>query len=133
MKIGFSFGRCIRDIVNGIVSYDDVAWIIASTAMRDEDSVKYVIDDYLYRNDYLLGLDESKCMDIGLRLYNEGKVLQPRLQGVHRHQTPENALWADMYPTEVADHEGTRKAWEQYRFMLHMTNSVPEDVEGSWK
>ena len=82
MKIGFSFGRCIRDIVNDEVSYDDVAWIISGTALRDEEAVRFCIQDYLYRRDYLEGLDEETCMDIGLRLFKEGKVFQPRLQEI---------------------------------------------------
>ncbi len=53
MKIGFSFGRCIRDIVNGEVGYDDVAWIISGTALRDEENVKFCIQDYMYRYVYL--------------------------------------------------------------------------------
>jgi len=31
MKIGFSFGRCVRDIVKGIVDIDDVMCVIART------------------------------------------------------------------------------------------------------
>ena len=36
MKIGFSFGRCIRDIVNGEINIDDVAFLITATRIRDE-------------------------------------------------------------------------------------------------
>jgi len=79
MKIGFSLGRCIRDIVNGDVNYNDVAYIIAATAIRDEEQLKHVIDDYLYRRDYLEGLDEAACQKIAADLYNSGKVLQPRM------------------------------------------------------
>jgi len=67
MKIGFSFGRCIRDIVNDEVGYDDVAWIISGTALRDEEAVRFCIQDYMYRHDYLEGLDETTCMDVGIR------------------------------------------------------------------
>jgi len=58
MKIGFSFGRCIRDIVNGEVGYDDVAWIISGTSVKDAEGAKFVIEDYMHRRDYLEGLDE---------------------------------------------------------------------------
>jgi len=133
MKIGFSFGRCIRDIVNGEVDYDDVAWIISGTAMKDIESAKFVIQDYMYRSDYLGGLDEATCIDVGLRLYKEGKVLQPRLEGVHRHMIPEGALWADMFPTNMANNVAAKSAWDAYRFMIHMTTQVPEDVEEHWK
>lgn len=133
MKIGFSLGRCIRDIVNGDVNYNDVAYIIAATAIRDEEQLKHVIDDYLYRRDYLEGLDEAACQKIAADLYNTGKVLQPRLQGVHKHQVPQDALWADMFPTNYTENESAKRAWDNYRLMIHMTASVPENVEAHWK
>ena len=133
MKIGFSFGRCIRDIVNGEVDYDDVAWIISGTAIRDSSAAMSVIDDYMHRPDYLWGLDEKKCFEIGMKLYEEGKVLQPRLQGVHRHMIPEGALWADMFPTNMSNNQAAKSSWDAYRLMIHMTTQVPEDVEEHWK
>ena len=54
MKIGFSFGRCIRDIVNGEVGYDDVAWIISGTALRDAETVKFCIQDYSLLTEHML-------------------------------------------------------------------------------
>jgi hypothetical protein len=132
MKIGFSYGRCIRDIVNGEVAYDDVAWIISGTALQDEAAILWCVEDYLGRPDYLLGLDEEQCKEVGLRLYNEGKVFQPRLQGIRAFRIPEDALWADLFPTTLADNEAAKKAWEAYRFMLHLTEQVPEDVKESW-
>ena len=61
MKVGFSLGRCIRDIVNDIVTYDDVAFIISGTALRDEDAIKACVEQYMWRNDYLSGLDQDQC------------------------------------------------------------------------
>lgn len=133
MKIGFSFGRCIRDIVKGEVSYDDVAWIISGTALRDEAAILWCIEDYMHRENYLYGLDEEKCKEVGLRLYNEGKVFQPRLQHIHAFRIPEGAVWADLFPTTAAENEAAKRAWENYRFMIHMTAQVPEDVQENWK
>ena len=133
MKIGFSFGRCIRDIVNGEVNYDDVAWIISGTALRDQEAVKSCIQDYMYRHDYLEGLDETECMAVGTRLFTEGKVFQPRLQEIRAFRIPEGAVWADMFPTNMANNHSAKTAWEAYRFMLHMTVQVPEDVKENWK
>jgi hypothetical protein len=129
MKVGFSLGRCIRDIVNDIVGYEDVAFIITGTALRDEEAIKMCVDDYMYRNDYLAGLDRDQCLEIGLRLFNEGKLFQPRLQGIRAFRIPEGAIWADLFPTNVSDSDAVKKAWEAYRFMLHMTTQVHEDLK----
>ena len=129
MKVGFSLGRCIRDIVNDIVSYDDIAFIITGTALRDEAAINMCIDEYMYRNDYLAGLEQEQCTEIGLRLFNEGKLFQPRLQGIRAFRIPEGAIWADLFPTNVSDSDAVKKAWEAYRFMLHMTTQVHEDLK----
>ncbi len=129
MKVGFSFGRCIRDIVNGIVAYEDVAFIISGTALRDEEAVKWCVEEYLNRRDYLLGLDPEQCRKIALDLYRNGKVFQPRLQNIPAFHIPEGAIWADLFPTNVSDSDAVKKAWESYRFMLHMTTQVHEDLK----
>ena len=51
MKIGFSLGRCVRDIVRGDVHIDDVAFIIAATSIHDEEQLTGVIENYMYRDD----------------------------------------------------------------------------------
>lgn len=127
MKIGFSLGRCIRDIVMGKISEDEVAFIITATCIREVEQLGPVIQDYMYRNDYLAGLDEAECQRVALSLWNNNKLIQPRREGIHRHKQPANSIWVDMFPTELSENEAVRKTWDAYRFMLHMTENV--DVE----
>ena len=128
MKIGFSLGRCIRDIVQGKVSEDEVAFIIAATCIRDTDHMIPVIQDYMWREEYLEGLDEAECQRVALSLWNSNKILQPRREGIHRHKQPANSIWVDMFPTELSDNESVKKAWDSYRFMLHMTENVDNEA-----
>jgi hypothetical protein len=134
MKIGFSLGRCVRDIVNGNVSVDDVAFIIAATSIHDEPQLANVIEQYMYRDDdYLYGLDEEQCQAVALELWKTNRVLQPRRQGLHRHRQPENSVWVDMYPTLNSDNDSVKKAWDAYRFMLHMVENVDTDALETFK
>jgi hypothetical protein len=128
MKIGFSLGRCIRDIVNGEVEVDSVAFIIAATAIRDVSQLDRVIEDYMLRDDYLYMLDEARCKEVALALWNSSKILQPRLQGLHRHKQPENSIWVDIFATVNSDSEAVKTAWNSYRFMLHMVENVDNDA-----
>jgi hypothetical protein len=128
MKIGFSLGRCVRDIVNGEVDIDSVAFIIAATAIRSPEQLDQVIEDYLWRSDYLSGLDEVRCKEVALELWNSSKILQPRLQGLHRHKQPENAIWVDIFATVNSNSEAVKTAWDSYRFMLHMVENVDNDA-----
>jgi hypothetical protein len=128
MKIGFSLGRCIRDIVNGEVALDDVAFIIAATNIHSEEQLAQVVDSYLYRDDYLYMLDEQQCREVALELWNSNRILQPRRQGMHRHKQPENSVWVDMFPTVNSNNDAVKKAWDGYRFMLHMVENVDTDA-----
>ena len=133
MKIGFSFGRCIRDIVQGDVSVDDVAFIIAATNIHDPEQLDRVIKEYGYRNDYLSGLDLAECQRVGLLLWNSNRILQPRREGMHRHMQPEGAIWVDIFPTAVSENQSLKTAWDNYRFMLHMVENVDNEVLDTFK
>jgi hypothetical protein len=133
MKIGFSLGRCVRDIVNGLVKVEDVAWIIASTLIESEEQLRNVILQYTYEPTYLSGLDEDRCQRVALTLYDSGRILQPRMQGVRRTKVPEDSIWADLYPTINSENSNVKRAWDGYRMMLHMIEQLPEDAEIHWR
>ena len=130
MKIGFSFGRCLRDLVNGTVKLDDVMCIIARTHMITEEHVKNVITEYTHRRGYLMGLDPAECERIGLELWKSGKVLEPRANGISASQVPRDYIWMDLYPTEAdITNDGVKEAWDAYRLMITLTEQLPEPNE----
>lgn len=128
MKIGFSLGRCIRDIVMGKISEDEVAFIITATCIRDVEQLSPVIGDYMFRDEYLYGLDEDECQRVARSLWDSNKLIQPRREGIHRHKQPAESVWVDMFPTELSNNESVKKAWDNYRFMLHMTENIDNEA-----
>lgn len=133
MKIGFSLGRCIRDIVNGDVNIDDVAFVIAATNIREREQILNVITTYELEPEYLYGLDHDRCMEVAYTLWDTNRLLQPRRQGLHRHKQPENSVWVDMFPTELSNNESVKKAWDSYRFMIHMVENVDNEATEVFK
>ncbi len=133
MKIGFSLGRCVRDIVNGDVDIDDVAFIIAATNIVGPEQLDGVIEMYSYEPGYLLGLDIERAKEVARQLWDYSKILQPRREGMHRHMQPENSIWVDLYPTSSSQNEAVKKAWDAYRFMLHMIENVDTDALETFK
>lgn len=132
MKIGFSFGRCVRDIVNGRVSYDDVLYVISATDILNVDQMTVVIDEYLYRRDYLQGLDRAQCLDVAQKLWADQKILQPRRLGISASKAPEWGVWADLAITPQDTNPAIDAAWQQYRMLVDLcgqTNHVPQN---SW-
>lgn len=133
MKIGFSLGRCIRDIVNGEVSVDDVAFLITATNIKSEDHLDNVISVYMNEPGYLLGLEYEQCKEVAHFLWNTNRILQPRAQGMHRHMQPESSIWVDIFPTHPSQNEPVKKAWDAYRFMLHMVENVDTEATEVFK
>jgi hypothetical protein len=128
MKIGFSLGRCIRDIVNEKISIDDVAFIITSTSIHTKEQLADVILMYTSEPNYLYNCDYDKCVAVANMLWDNNRLLQPRRQGLQRHAQPENAVWVDMFPTQLSEKQSVKSAWDAYRFMLHMTENVDNEA-----
>lgn len=131
MKIGFSFGRCVRDIVNGTVDIDDVTVIVARTHMETMEHVQYVIDEYLFRPGYLQGLDKDKCHEVAAQLWNRGLIHQPRVSGSYRMPAAEQYVWMDLFPSFTDADETVTEAWNHYRAMLNLLHgaAVPRRPE----
>lgn len=128
MKIGFSLGRCIRDIVTKKVDINDVAYIIAATNIANTESLKNVIEDYGWRTGYLEGLDPEECQKIALCLWEAKCILQPRREGLPGPRCAEDSIWVDIFPTVLSETASVKNAWNDYQLVLKLTENV--DVTG---
>lgn len=125
MKVGFSFGRCIRDIVKGEVALDEVVVIVSGTRI-DRDHIAGVIDEYMFRENYLYGLDHEECLATAYLLWDAGKIHQPRNFGLYRGAVVENCVWADLFPAGETVDPMVRDAWNEYRAILGLAGAKPE-------
>jgi hypothetical protein len=41
---------------------------------------------------------------------------------------PENAIWVDIFPTALSANEAVKRAWDHYRFMIHMVENVDDEA-----
>jgi hypothetical protein len=121
MKIGMSFGRCLRDIVQGRVSVDDVIVIAARTMFDTEERMIGVIDYYLYGGD-LRGCDRQECIDMALLLYRTGKIHQQRLFSSQSSSFRYPDAWMDVMPAEaqVMENPTVQSAWDNYCLAVKM-------------
>lgn len=132
MKIGFSFGRCVRDIVNGTVQYDDVLFIIASTLFETPAELDGVVEAYMHRSDYLRGLSHDECLKVARRLWDDQKILQPRREGIYRSMTPEHAVWGDIFISPQNPNPSITAAWEQYRMLIQLCSAAEGNAASDW-
>jgi len=132
MKIGFSFGRCVRDIVNGTVQYDDVLFIIARTLIETPAQLDGVIYAYMSRRDYLRGLSHDECLKVARRLWDDQKILQPRREGIYRSTVSEHAIWGDIFISPKNPNPAVSAAWDQYRMLVQLCSTTQSDETNSW-
>jgi len=134
MKIGFSFGRCLASIVRGEVNINDVMCIIARTHMPEQKDVEYVVKEYLHRPGDLAGLGEAECLRVGVELWQTGRIIEPRSNGIYAMSVPQEYIWMDLYPTEAdVKSDGVKEAWNAYRMLIQLTEQLPEQNDNAIK
>lgn len=132
MLIGTSLGGCLKSIMVGQVSEDDVLLIIARTDCPEVSNLFSVIEKY-YNNgnkyagmptnyDYS-GLNLEDLKDLGLRLWERGKIHQPRRFGhygsfIHPDM---DTLWLEVNPIGVNKNKIVVDAYEKYKMLDALT------------
>ena len=97
MKIGLSYSRCVRDIVDGTVDIDDVLIIISRTNFDPHDDEQWRGIWIGYHDS--MGLsnpewrnyppeDEDRFRSVSIELLESGKLHQPRKFGAHPRRMP---------------------------------------------
>ncbi len=128
MKIGFSLGRCVRDIALEKVNIDDVLVVITRTYAKDVAAMLSIIEEYLYEPTYLKGIDKELCITVATKLWDSGKIHQPRLNGYQPPIIKNDYVWMDVVPTVADMSETAKSAWVQYRTLLAFgDDAVPDD------
>ena len=127
MKIGLSYSRCVRDIVDGVVDIRDVLVLITRTDFdphNDEDWNSIWVG---YHNSYREWRNyppeaEAKFRDISIDLYDSGKIHQPRKFGAHPQRRPEIWLEAVLPSSELETNPAAKKAWDQFQVIAGLTS-----------
>jgi hypothetical protein len=131
MKIGLSYSRCIRDIIDGVVDYRDVLIIISRTDFdpHDDEQWQQIWNGYRQRQgwsqpewfDYPEE-DEARFRQVSIDLWEEGKLHQPRKFGAHPARRPEIWLEAVLPSSELETNPAAKKAWDKFQVVAGLTN-----------
>lgn len=139
MKIGLSYSRCVRDIVDGRVDIDDVLVIIARTnfdpnvdeqwaniwrgyggGSPDMSSfsgfAKYIWYGYPAE-------DEAKFRSVSCDLWDQGKFHQPRKFGARASRRPEIWLEAVLPDSELESRPAVKEAWDKFQVLAGLTDT----------
>lgn len=127
MKVGLSFSRCMRDIFEGKVNYNEILVIIARTDFDpyDDKHWKNIWEGYLYggySNAEWQGLDdhEGEMRDIAKNLLDMGKLHQPRKFGAHPSRLP--YYWLECIVPENEQTPAVKSAWDNFKLISGLTS-----------
>ena len=143
MKIGLSYSRCVRDIVDGKVSIDNVLVLITRTDFdpRDDEQWSGIWSGYGggTENEYNHGFfsqsnpewagyhEEDKFRSISIMLYDDGKMHQPRQFGARPQRRPEIWLEAVLPNSELEKNPAAKMAWKKFQTIASLSSVELDD------
>ena len=136
MKIGLSYSRCIRDIVDGVVDIDDVLVVIARTDFDPHDDEQWNDIWEGYHNRYGLSNpewanyppeDEDRFRSVSIELWETGKFHQPRKFGAHPTRRPEIWLEAVLPNSELENNPAAKMAWDKFQTIASLSSVELDD------
>lgn len=139
MKIGLSYSRCVRDIVDGVVDIDDVLVLITRTDFDPHDDKQwqgiwigygggtdnaYSSGFFSHSNPEWAGYhDEDQFRSVSIELWETGKLHQPRKFGAKPARRPEIWLETVLPDSEMMNRPAVKDAWDQFQTIAGLTNT----------
>jgi hypothetical protein len=136
MKIGLSYSRCVRDIVDGVVDIADVLVVITRTDFdpNNNDQWTSIWQGYHgyspFSNPEWAGYadeDEDRFRSVSIELWETGKLHQPRKFGAHPARRPEIWLEAVLPSSELERNPAAKTAWDKFQTIAGLTNVELDD------
>jgi len=127
MKIGLSYSRCVRDIVDGTVDINDVLIIITRTDFdpHDDEQWQGIWESYHWSNPEWASYadeDEDRFRSVSIELWESGKLHQPRKFGAHPQRRREIWLETVLPSSELKNNLAAKEAWDRFQIISGLTN-----------
>jgi hypothetical protein len=133
MKVGLSFSRCLRDIVEARVLLQDVLVIIARTNFNPHDDKQWeqIWNGYRYGGasnaewsgaEPNLSDEDANAMyrNMAIQLYDNGQLHQPRQFGSHPRGMP--YYWLECIVPDNEQTPAVKTAWDQYKLISGLSS-----------
>lgn len=123
MLIGTSLNRCLKSILLGEVSADDVLVIVTSTRCEDYKRLEGVLK--IYHRDKLKDFEIERLIALGKFLWDTGKIHQPRLSNLGEfydtHAEIKEVTWLEIAPIPDQANHAVMDAYEKYKLLCTLT------------
>jgi len=145
MKIGLSYSRCVRDIVDGTIDIEDVLVVIARTDFdpHDDEQWKSIWEGYGggHTNSFSQGFfgssnpewagypaeDEDRFRSVSIELWESGKLHQPRKFGAHPSRRPEIWLETVLVEGDLDSNPAAKMAFEKFQTIAGLSSVTLDD------
>jgi hypothetical protein len=145
MKIGLSYSRCVRDIVDGVVGIDDVLIVIARTDFDPRDAVQWanIWNGYgggsggrgLWSNPEWGNYGperEANFREVSIALLEQGKLHQPRQFGAHPSRMPYYWLETFLPDDELDKNPAAKKAFEKFKIIAGLVSPAQASINDNF-
>jgi hypothetical protein len=129
MKIGLSYSRCVKDIVDGTVDIDDVLVLITRTDFDPniDEQWQGIWKGYRFGSNpewyEYEDADEDRFRSVSIELWETGKMHQPRKFGRHPARRPEIWLETVLPDSELESRPAVKEAWDHFQTIAGLTNT----------
>lgn len=137
MKVGLSYSRCVRDIVDGTVDIQDVLVVIARTDFdpRDDHQWQGIWIGYgggsanmssfsgFSRSapEWAGYINEDRFREVSTELWESGRLHQPRKFGANSKRRPEIWLETVLPDSELETRPAVKDAWDKFQTIAGLT------------
>jgi hypothetical protein len=129
MKIGLSYSRCVKDIVEGRVNIDDVLTLITRTDFdpHNDEQWRGIWQGYRFGSNpewyNYEDADEDRFRSVSIELWETGRFHQPRKFGHHPRRLPYYWLETILPDSEMETRPAVKAAWDQFQIIAGLTNT----------
>lgn len=134
MKIGLSYSRCVRDIVDGKVNIDDVLVIITRTDFDPHNDIQWTALWRGYGGGQTMGSpfsspewigykdeDEDRFRSVSIELWETGRLHQPRKFGANPRRLPYIWLETVVCNDDLETNPAAKMAWDHFQTVSGLT------------
>lgn len=122
--IGTSLGRCLRSILLGEVSSDEVFLISTGTRSTTKEQYLDIVKQYYqerFGNYDITQWSWKEVEKLAIGLWDNGKIHQPRNFGANPlFPTTSSLIWFEIIPPEILKEPAAKDLWEKLKVVARL-------------